>query len=508
MKDRLKPVEVETPVPVKIKEGRVKLILTDKDGKQETVFDHNMPTDGIKKLYSNCGLMNTQNINVADLVEQLIGGVMLLDTALPAQASQVVVPSGVKMTANGALGVVNGGEPLELGSYDSETSGSTERGRGWQDDGSYVQAYFWSNSQGNGTIASICATGYQAGLCGIGNPARDVLSSRVQVNQFGSMTDYAIDGVPCKIDFVNNCCYAIDFDLTNDKIIINKVHLPLTKFNVKSAPDYPIILDAQEIALPAGLKTCIENCNPWTNAWWNAAAAYGIFQDTGETLNVISRGGLDEWGDYTPTLWEIDPVNGTIATSTLSNTSGDTLHTICQPVWLGRNKLAWIDGIWSNGNGRPENVDGRTVYYMERTNGTWGNIQKYTNPMGSYQSTYVSGCGWYFPIFVTDFESAGKGRAYMATGDNDVIVFDVSASPKYVLPTNGRVGNIENSYAMPTPEPLISHQLRQYNGRRYLRLIRNQFNIATIYNLESAVVKNSERSMTLIYTFYFEEAQL
>ena len=51
--------------------------------------------------------MNTQNINVADLVEQLIGGVMLLDTALPAQASQVVVPSGVKMTANGALGVLN-----------------------------------------------------------------------------------------------------------------------------------------------------------------------------------------------------------------------------------------------------------------------------------------------------------------------------------------------------------------------------------------------------------------
>ena len=239
--------------------------------------------------------------------------------------------------------------------------------------------------------------------------------------------------------------------------------------------------------------------------WYNGALSYGRIQDTGETLNIIDVGLSAAWGDgYIPTLWEIDPTDGSITTSTLTNTSGDTLHTICQPVWLGRNKLAWIDGEWSSSDRRPMNIDGRTIYSMERISGTWDPIQKCTNPAGSYQSTYPQECGWVVPYSVQDYAAQGKGRLLMMDSNGNIISFDFAENTCYL--TNSRLNNYAGAYIRPTSSPLIGHQFFRNNDGPCIQVIRTQMAINTIFNLENVVTKTSAMTMKLTYRFEFAES--
>lgn len=491
-----------SPSPLRIKEGRVKLILTDRDGHEEVVADHNMATNGVNALLAECGWLNKDNLNQNNLVEQLLGGVVLLDTALTEDANNFIIPSAIGMTANGAVGVENNSDPEELGSYNSLESGTDDpRGRGWQDDGSYLEVFDWSNNHGNGTVAAVCAMPKVAGECGLGNSHGAKLATPVTLNMGGTSTDYLLPGFPCKVDLPDSSCYAVDFDTENDEINIYKCRLPMRKVNLKCAPSYPMILSKRTITMPAGIKSVLQDC-PQTNL---AYSSYGVIQDTGTTLNIISRGNNETWGSgYTPTLYEIDPTDGTITTSTLSNTSGDELHTICQPVWLGRNKLAWIDGYWNTTDSRPTYVDGRTIYSMERTSGSWGTIKKCTNPEGSQQPTYVAECGWAVPYCMQNYAPAGKGRVYMIGDSSGTIVcFDFEANTCYM--TNGKETAHNGMYQTPTSAHMIYAQMSITESGRALRLRRVPFAISTIFNLQTPIRKTSDKSMKLTYRFTFEE---
>lgn len=505
VRQRIRPIDLGKRLnPLNIKEGRVTLELIDeKTGLSKKVYDHNMTTNAISKMLVNCGWLNDDNLPQNDLVESLLGGVVLVDQSIPENANNIFVPSGHSMTANGAVGIVNGGDPEELGSWDEIESGSTERGRGWQADGSWVEVFTWNGSHGNGNIGCICATNKEAGFCGLGNKFDNQYGTVGQLTLTGTPTQYKIPGVPCKVDLTDSSCYAVDFDTENDKIIIRKIRLPFSKVNLTGAPTIPVVLSTREVTMPAGIKTLMGYITDYD--WYNGALSYGRIQDTGETLNIIDVGLSAAWGDgYTPTLWEIDPTDGSITTSTLTNTSGDTLHTICQPVWLGRNKLAWIDGEWSSNDRRPMNIDGRTIYSMERISGTWDPIQKCANPAGSYQSYYPQECGWVTPYSIQDYAAQGKGRLLMMDSNGDITSFDFATNTCYL--TNSRQYNYTNAYTRPTSSPLIGYQFYTNNDGPCIQVIRTQMAINTIFNLENVVTKTSSMTMKLTYRFEFAES--
>ena len=127
---------------------------------------HNLITNAIDEWYKAGGMSNPSAFGAQAIRESaihyLLGGVMLLDTAIPENANTIKVPSGVGMTANGVIGVTNGGNPPELGSYNELESG-------WQADGSFKMVFDWNTSQGNGTVATVCLSSRFGAYKGIGN---------------------------------------------------------------------------------------------------------------------------------------------------------------------------------------------------------------------------------------------------------------------------------------------------------------------------------------------------
>ena len=142
-----------------------------KDGKMvQKTHDDNMLTNALAGYFKNYGLLNPTPFGsdvYNDFITTLLGGVLLLDTAITEQASIIHVPGGVLMTGHGAYGVSNGsaqGDPTELGSFNAAQSG-------WADNNHTQFRMVWdfTTEQSNGTIACACLTSRAHGFIGEGN---------------------------------------------------------------------------------------------------------------------------------------------------------------------------------------------------------------------------------------------------------------------------------------------------------------------------------------------------
>lgn len=465
--------------------GETKIILTDKSGKREVYRDTNMITNALVEHLENCGFLNTPNVNQNNLIEQLLGGIMAFDNTITENASQTFVPAGLRMTANGCVGVDNDGIPLELGSYNDVQSG-------WIN-GKYVQTYDYTYTQANGTIACVCLTGKDWGYVGEGNSLENsgVASTQKQPSLYGTPTNYRILGVPCRLSLTDSSIYGIDFsDVSNGNITIRKYRLPIDEINLQGTQTAPYVLSETTISAPTGFPA-VEDSSSYV-----PCVSRGTVYDTGETLAILSVNTEGStWGSgYTQTLWEIDPVTATITTSTLANTSGDTLHAMCFPIWFGKDKVAFIDGYDGYTYGSSYGLrDGRKIYSMSRTGGTWGNMRSCTNPIGV--NTENNDCGWISPNRVT----SGRALVYGGTGD---IMYDFTLNEAYQV--NGYHNNrIQESL----DAPMIGYKAYSSyeSGVIYyqLNLYRHESYIATINNLATPITKTAQKTMVIVYTLTF-----
>lgn len=142
-----------------------------KDGKMvQNTHDDNMLTNALAGYFKNYGLLNPTPFGsdiYNDFITTLLGGVLLLDSAITEQASIIHVPGGVLMTGHGAYGVSNGstpGDPTEMGSFNASQSG-------WADNNKTQFRMVWdfTTEQSNGTIACACLTSRAHGFIGEGN---------------------------------------------------------------------------------------------------------------------------------------------------------------------------------------------------------------------------------------------------------------------------------------------------------------------------------------------------
>lgn len=171
--------------------GHTKIELTDiHTGKKQVIEHDNAFQPGVLANYMrSLGAFNNNPYdndtwNGQAIWRNLVGGILLFRDAIDNLNGEVeYMPDGNQMTANGAYGVVNSGQPVELGSWNSIESviGAD----------SIVMVYDWDTSHGNGTIGCICLSSETGGYIGYGNPSGVAASTR---NFFSNQNSRSVVG--------------------------------------------------------------------------------------------------------------------------------------------------------------------------------------------------------------------------------------------------------------------------------------------------------------------------
>lgn len=259
-KDHINPIGLDSVDFFRNFKGEVTIELTDaKTGKTERVQNHNMVTKALNYFLKQGGITNPTAFNAEAIrtaaIDYLLGGMYCLDTALTEDAEIIRVPAGVGMTANGVKGVLNTGNPTELGSYNETESG-------WQQDGSLRMVWDFSTSQGNGTIAAVCLTSRVAGYKGIGNKSNTAKSENVATyGNYNYAWEKGIGDYPNVLGYNGNTVQVynrvqgkLNDNLmeTVDKMIINEYAYPYKATDVRDGIAARL-LNTYEVTIPAPL---------------------------------------------------------------------------------------------------------------------------------------------------------------------------------------------------------------------------------------------------------------
>lgn len=177
--------------PFKKLHGHTKIELTDVVTGEKKVIEHdnNFQAGVLASYMRSLGAFNNNPYdndtwNSQAKWRNLVGGILLFRDAIDDSDGEVeYMPDGNQMTANGAYGVVNSGQPVEMGSWNEVESvvGSD----------SIVMVYDWDTSHGNGTIGCICLSSETGGYIGYGNPSGVAASTR---NFFSNQNSRSVVG--------------------------------------------------------------------------------------------------------------------------------------------------------------------------------------------------------------------------------------------------------------------------------------------------------------------------
>ena len=234
-------------------EGKTIIELRDaKTGKiTKRTEDKNMLTNALTEFYKQGGMTNPSafgNGNIrTDALHYLLGGVLLLDTALSEDATIVRVPSDVGMTGNGAYNVLNSGNPPELGSWNENESG-------WQQDGSYKMVWDYTTSQANGTVACVCLTSLYHGLQGHGNKSLTYRSNPYYIGDtYNSVTAKGM-GEGAFVGHKNNQTYIMNSNFKNKtEIEVNVYNMPVSSIDMRNVIGAELV-KTMNVSLPASLQ--------------------------------------------------------------------------------------------------------------------------------------------------------------------------------------------------------------------------------------------------------------
>lgn len=493
-KDSIKSMPVSTsPRSLKI-HGHTTIILTDGDGNKEIHEDDNMMTSALEEYFANCGFLNYPNVNHAELVPQLLGGIFGLDTALDETVDEhghtlTTIPKGVKMTFNGSI--LNSQimqDVSELGVY-------VENQSGWKDEGSYVETYDYNMEQGNGTIACVCLVGREYGLAGEGNSTSKVrCATKSNITGLGGSVT-GISGIPgyiFNIDLEESTCKSFSIETVEGSTVgyLRTYRLPVSKLALNGSLTAPVMLDETTVTLDEQIIT----------AKGDDSSLFLQAQDYGGTLylwNCHADRTEYQWGtNWTQYLWTLTPA-GVLTKTTLNNTSGTELPGL---------QMAIVDGdyiffIYAKGMGygtwSTMIVDSTTVYALKLSDGS---IVAIDNPYG-YRNGSVMAGNWVPLRSSVGFNLLhGTGTGRIVTTGSYPIICDVAVAEGSdtgaCYPTNATSNTLGNL------APVSGH-IRHVGANLY----RDQGYIATINNLATPIVKDNNRTMRVIYRLTFEEEE-
>lgn len=226
-------------------------------GEVKKYEDDNMFTNAIAKMV-NFAIKHSLGANPLDVLTthwyNLLGGLVLFDTALTESADNIYAPAGVTPVGYGQVGNTNSYQSMnEWGTYNSQESDTSATDQ-------KVFVWDFSTSHANGTIASVCLTHRNAGMAGFGmknmvivdtNTRGDIsvgtgIIASSKGRQGRSNSDYGLVGSNLSlndgsymdfcIDSVNDLRY--QFKVCLDGLSVIKVSLSPEKFDIFRGSTY------------------------------------------------------------------------------------------------------------------------------------------------------------------------------------------------------------------------------------------------------------------------------
>lgn len=241
--------------------GHTEIQLTNVNtGEVKTYHDDNMMTNGLAEFMKNHGMLCGTPFTDAvknDLINTLLGGILLFDTALTENANNTRLTDGIKMTANAAQGVTHTGDPSELGSYDANESG-------WQNEAHtvYRHVFTWTTSQGNGRIASACLTSKPHGYVGEGNSTSITQVTDNTLNLFTySSEEYLNNNTKMVLMIKDSEVYFISLDTSDDTLTITKAHIADTECDMRDIKTISGAVEEEVVTIQNPTATAIGSLN-------------------------------------------------------------------------------------------------------------------------------------------------------------------------------------------------------------------------------------------------------
>ena len=434
----------------KLFRGDVKIELTDISGKVERIQGHNMVTNALEDFYKTAGMTNPSAFNGnirSNAVDYLLGGLLLFDTALQESAALVRLPSGVKMIGNGARGILNSGSPPELGSWNERESGE-------QADGSIKLVWDFNNDQANGTIAAVSLSSLFGGLSGLGNDSGEFREIEDRMDNYNSITSRTAPN-EFVIGYTTNEIITVP---TINDVAEWTVHVwanPTRQIDIRDTMA-PRLKQTKTVQIPAA----IQNLGfPYHDYGYRVIAAH----QSGDVYQILILASEYSYGSYTHTKFF---TNERPALLISYNTTTDAVNvTTLSPSTTGAPAWTKTDAISIGISANYAIIDS----YIINLN----NI-----------------------IDVDDNPAVGGGHAWKSyTGDiftEPQTILDAPANTVRKLNYNIN-GNYTDGFFEVLPLLEVT-PTGVWRDPRYL---------ATIYNLETPVVKTADKSMKITYVLRF-----
>lgn len=442
---------------------KIKQVVKSENTFQKSVLAHQFPMNPwLKQNPFN----NTEWAN--NPIVAMVGGLLLFKDQI--EVGSVYAPAGNVMVGNAANGIVNTGNPNELGSFNSAESSFGQT--------SFTQVFDFTTSQANGNIACACLTSKWGGYAGYGNTSMTAKTDRNDIDKYHENTTVQ------SIQLAENG-KGYTFSISEDVITVNKYRLLSTVGSVfhggHTHTEHDVSGENDRITI---YNTIIGLIPHYIGN--NKFALMPIGTGTGyETIN-IATGQSFYW-------WEYDCTNDTITRKSFVNPSSDTLSFV----------IGWRSDIYSapiffrDGNVALRNSSANAILIFKTSTGEL--VYKTQVDRYIYSNTDY---GMWNMGELTDglYIAQTKIPEYL---NNYYLIDTVKGTEKPInFCTNfnvyqGQVQLVPTDYDGQGLSRFIKGDVA---SKRNNYIAQNPFYLATINNLDSYVTKTAAQTMKVTYT--------
>ena len=442
---------------------KIKQVVKSENTFQKSVLAHQFPMNPwLKQNPFN----NTEWAN--NPIVAMVGGLLLFKDQI--EVGSVYAPAGNVMVGNASNGIVNTGNPNELGSYNSAESSFGET--------SFTQVFDFTTSQANGNIACACLTSKWGGYAGYGNASMTAKTDLITPDRYHENTNTQ------SIQLAENG-KGYTFSIDEDVITVNKYRLISTIGSVfhggHTHTEHDVSGENDKITIYGTIVDLIPHY-----IGNNKFALMPIGTGTGyETIN-IATGQSFYW-------WEYDCTNDTITRKSFVNPSSDTLSFV----------IGWRSDIYSapiffrDGNVALRNSSANAILIFKTSTGEL--VYKTQVDRYIYSNTDY---GMWNMGELTDglYIAQTKTPEYL---NNYYLIDTVKGTEKPInLCTNfnvyqGQVHLVPTDY---DGQGLSRFLKGDVAAKRNNYIAQNPFYLATINNLDSYVTKTANQTMKVTYT--------
>lgn len=492
--------------------GNVEIVLKDKDGNVvHREEKHNLVTNFFTEYFKPLGTTRDYPYNYN--IENMVGGILLMEDAIAESASTVLLPAGNKMIGNACIGKVNGS-----GTAVSELGSCNTANTGWQENGDYKMTYEWTPSQANGQISALCLTSKGCGYAGEGNSASNnyIIDSAYNFysipyganhnRSLGSNNSY-FGASPA---FSDNYNYIIDYRQFNadatyniartGKLWIKKQYFPKTAIDFYKGRTTEVTeISETQYNIPNNIASDFITNSSFRGVYLKYVTrddTYTHFCAASKYYSGIMLTSADPYiytfhfNRSTETLTaEKVAVDSDVMSEILGQGTQAEIFVTCNSSTIVLCRYALT--------GNADNV----IYFIDIAT---GNVTRKVfhlprNINSGYSYIYVDSVHlhytnvWYLRL---QFEVYTSPYTYT--------LLKVDNVRKTAEITNAYIGNdgTDNPYQYIGVGDVSEYPLAYCKGNSYMR---NPKYIATIYNLEEPVTKTSNLSMQITYTLSFNE---